>query len=303
MSKEGKLPKPIEQRVLYFPVENTKPSEQRSPNADRPRAATERFGEVTRLNNEATRKSDLRYAMETAKEPAKIVELWKQLRAAGETEHLHRSALRRIDMHVALTDPTVVAHMTSKSHTVRDLVDTLNHHTSGNGEPDARPHVINKNGPFSHLKEGEVEPGANERTHKEHRRAQLGVEVALLTTRMRDILHILDSQIGTTLGNKLTVVEKACINDHITAILNGGHWEHPTQDMARSFATWEKILGDVHNATKIKFTPERANFLPEPTFKYNTTPSRKRRIPLLTNVINTPRDGFREFRKLLLGDD
>lgn len=306
MSKEGKRPGPNDCQIFNFPVERVKTPEQREADAERSTAATERLAEVTRLNNEAMRKEALHHTVETAHEPAKIVESWKELMATSETERISRVALRRIDMHLALTDPTVTAHMATKSPTARDLVDTLNHHTSGNGEPDARPNVINKNGPFSYLTEkGQVETGANERTRKEHERARLGVEVALLSTRMRDMLHILDNQIGTTLGSKLTTVEKACINDHLTAILKEGHWEHPTQDMAESFAAWEKILGDARNVSDLTIIPEPANFKPEPqTYGHGAAlPTFKQKVPLLTNIINAPGAAWREFLNLLPGDN
>lgn len=312
MSKEGKRPGPNDRQVITFPsnfefpARRVRTPEQIAADATRSAAYEEHMADVVRLDNEATRKTELRRIVETAHEPAKIVESWKELMAAGETEHIRRSALRRIDMHLALTDPTVIAHMTSRSKTVRDLIDTLNHYTSGNGESHARPNVINKNGPFSYLTEkGQVETGANERTRKEHERARLGVEVALLATRMRDILHILDNQIGTTLGNKLTTVEKAYINDHITSLLKGGHWEQPTQDMAKSFAAWEKILGDAHNVSDLTIIPEPANFQEEPlTVRAgHALPTFKQKVPMLTNIINAPGAAWREFLNLLPGDD
>ncbi len=306
MSKEGKQPGPNERQIVHFPVDKIKSPEQRAADAEESKRATERLGELTRLDNEATRNDAVRRAVVTETAPGKIIDAWKELMATGETDRLSREALRRIDMHIAVTEPTVIAHMVSKSPTVRNLVDALNHHTSGNSEPHARPNVINKYGPFSYLTEkGQVETGANERTRKEHERARLGVEVALLSTRMRDILHILDNQIGTTLGNKLTTVEKACINDHLTTLLKGGHWEQPTQDMAKSFAAWEKILGDAHNVNDMTIIPEPANFKPEPTASVAraAVPPHKQKVPMLTNIINAPGAAWREFLNLLPGDN
>ncbi|MEK7458870.1 MAG: hypothetical protein AAB663_00515 [Patescibacteria group bacterium] len=312
MSKDGKTLGPDKCQVLKFRVDDTRTTEQRAVDAERSREATERVTEVTRLNNEATRKAELRRTVETMQDPGKILEAWKELRATHDSESIDREALRRIDMHLAVLDPTVIDTVARRDADAQDLVDTLNRFTRGNGEPEATPTIIRKYGFLGHLNEVSkrhgselVETGANDRTRTEHLQARRGVEIATLATRMDDFLHALDEHVGQKLGAKLTTLEKASLNDHLTKILDGGHWAHPSQDEARAFAAWEKILGNAHRVDTMNIVPEPANFQPEhPAVRAgHALPTFKQKVPLLTNIMNAPGAAWREFLNLLPGDN
>lgn len=288
MSKDGKrLERPGE--VIDFTAARAARTEMRTPEQRSAR-------EITR---------DAIHVATTSQEPAHILEAWKVLETERATGAIPRAGLRRMDLHLATLNRDIIEHVAKKAPSARSLVETLATQTQGgHGEPEAAPVTFNRIGPFVHLTDLSeragglvVESDANNRTEDEHRRARLGVEVALLSTRMDQLLYTLKNGIGTTLGNKLTVLEKATLNDHIERILHGGHWSHPTQEMANTFATWESILGNFHNSGAVAIVPEPASFRPKETARAEQ--KKKPRVGLLKNIANAPRDAWNEFVKLL----
>lgn len=288
MSKDGKrIEQPSE--VIDFTAARAARTEMRTPEQ--------------RTAREITREAIL--AATTSREPGHILEAWKVLEAQNATGTIPRAGLRRMDLHLATISPDIIEYVARKDASARHLVNALATQTQGgHREPEAAPVTFNRIGPFVHLADLSeragglvVESDANNRTEDEHRRARLGVEVALLSTRMDQLLYTLKNGIGATLGNKLTVLEKAALNDHIERILHGGHWSHPTQEIANTFATWESILGTFHNSGAVAIVPEPASFRPKETARPEH--KEKPRVELLKNIANAPRDAWNEFVKLL----
>lgn len=202
-----------------------------------------------------------------------ILSDWETLNETGAIDHISREDMRRVDMHVAFNDPRLLERLRAHPDDTGEFFAHLDQTVQGDAhEPTTTDFMSDDSkNPFGHFQamsdrtgRVRVEQGADLRTRNEHESIRIGVEAAARATNMRDFLHILDTQIGTALGSKLTSYERAVLHDQLERILAGRDWPHPTQEIAQSFFVWERIFGnEVVTAASHTTTYVAARFLPE----------------------------------------
>lgn len=258
------------------------------------RKALEAHNEVKHADTE--RRREARRTLEQSHDLATILDAWREVKENGDDMMLSRRTLRVIDMHLTLTDAHVDGALVGKNPTYMDLTRTVDLGTSGTNAESVPLEIPEAEDPFGdfrtaseHAGRKMVEIGADARTEREHRLARIGVETALHAFTMRHFLHVLDTQIGPNLAQKLTGYERSLLKSQRENILQSSYWSTPNQEMARTFAAWEALLDETPTET-VPIPMHPAYFKSEPA-QGDDTVSPTRLVPSFwQNLMNAPND-------------